>query len=109
MSASLNQDGECTEDRHIEAELCDRRMTEKRSEPTQVHERPENEDDAECHQRVAEEWRDENAPDHQLGEFVDHGVNPIVGVMPDGSTVIREAATNSAALVSIASAVSAAG
>ena len=68
MGFSLKSDRQQPEDRHIEAELCDRRMAEQLSKPAQMQDRSKNELDGErCH-RVADERRDKYVADDQLGK-----------------------------------------
>src|SRR5215469_6067916 len=72
MTLSLKSDCQQAEDRHIKAQLCDCRMAEQLSEPAQAQDRSSGKDDGERHHRVADERRDEDAANGQLGKCVHH-------------------------------------
>src|SRR5215471_16033517 len=64
----LKSNSQQAENCHIKAQLCDCRMAEQLSEPAQMQDRPKGKDDSERHHRVADERRDEDAANDQLGE-----------------------------------------
>src|SRR5262245_16233431 len=72
MALPLESDRQKAEDRHVKAELRDRRVAEQLVEPAQAQDRAKREDDDECRHRVADERRDEDVADDQLGKRVHH-------------------------------------
>src|SRR6516164_7630381 len=100
MGLSLNSDREQAEDDHVKAELRDRRMAEQLLEAAQTQERSQNEENGERHRRVADEGRNENAAEDELGKRVHHDAFSVAGAAASAAASMAVAATTRASLIS---------
>src|SRR5215472_2597849 len=99
MTLSLKCDRQQAEDCHVKAQLCDCRMAEQLSEPAQVQHRSNGKDDGERHHRVADERRDQDAANDQLGKCVHHDTDSLGGAAGCSAASMTSAATTRSLLM----------